>query len=197
MKKSIGPVFLSFCILLALVASGCVPAPTQVSPASPQEATSQPVDSSPTNPNPEQPLSARQYTIPEAEKLAGFDFKEPAYLPSGVSFEYATYEESPSPAVVLHFKIIHEQLGDMGAFFQIMQQPDTEAPIDTTSCGDSIQGCEVLQINTMPVVYTLNTGGTEGLNWHANGISFRLLRTAGEPNKVYRDELVKVVESMK
>ena len=85
----------------------------------------------------------------------------------------------------------------MGPFFQITQEPQTEARPDTTSCGNVTQGCEVLSINDMTVVYRLNPGGTEGLDWYADGFAFHLLRTAGEPDKVYKDELVKVVESMK
>jgi hypothetical protein len=38
-----------------------------------------------------------QYTIAEVEGLAGFDVKEPTYLPEGVSFDHATYQTSPSP----------------------------------------------------------------------------------------------------
>jgi hypothetical protein len=47
------------------------------------------------------------------------------------------------------------------------------------------------------VVYRQSPAGPEGLDWYADGFVFRLLRTAGEPTKIYKDELVKVVESMK
>jgi hypothetical protein len=130
------------------------------------------------------------------EELAGFDVKEPTYLPKGVLFDFVTYRESPSPYVTLHFKIIHEQYGDMGGFFQIMQEPRTEAPAGTVSCGETTDGCEILQISDVRAVYRLNAGGTEGLDWYSDGFAFRLLRTAGEPNKIYKDELVKVVGSM-
>jgi hypothetical protein len=49
----------------------------------------------------------------------------------------------------------------------------------------------------MQVVYHLNPAGPEGLDWYEDGFAFRLLRTAGEPNKVYKEELVHVVASMK
>jgi len=196
MEKSVQPVFLAFCILMTLLASGCSPASSPVVPASPQTATPPPAEPPQSNVPTEQLITEKRYTIPEAEKLAGFSVMQPAYLPAGVSLDFATFDESPSPAVVLHFKLVHEQYGDMGAFFQIRQQSEAEAPPDTTSCGEMKEGCGVLQINNMPVVYILNTGGTEGLSWYGSGFSYWLLRTAGEPNKIYKDELVKVVESM-
>jgi len=42
----------------------------------------------------------------------------------------------------------------------------------------------------------LDLNGLNGLDWFNDGVAFRLLRTAGEPNKVYKDELMKVVDSM-
>jgi hypothetical protein len=39
-------------------------------------------------------------------------------------------------------------------------------------------------------LYYLDWGG-------ADGFAFRILRTAGEPNKIYKDELLKVIGSMK
>jgi len=84
----------------------------------------------------------------------------------------------------------------MGLFFHINQESQPEAPADVTACGENVTGCEVLQIGGVPVVYHLYDGGTEGLDWYADGFVFRLLRTAGEPGKIYKDELVKVVESM-
>jgi hypothetical protein len=196
MKRSTHSVFLSLCILMVLLSTGCASASTPAAPVSDQEATQPSVDASQANPDPEQPQTPKQYTIQEVEKLTGFTVKEPTYLPAGVSFEYATYEEVPAPSVVLYFKIIHEQFGDMGTFFQIRQEQNTSAPADTASCTGYTEGCEVLQLNNVPVVYNSYAGGTEGLSWFSDGISYRLLRTAGEPNKVYQDELVKVVESM-
>jgi hypothetical protein len=146
---------------------------------------------------PAQQINNDPQKVAEVEKLAGFDVREPAYLPNGVSFDFATYQASPTPAATLHFKIVHEIYGDMGSFFQILQESQTVAPPDTTSCGVAVEGCEILSIGDMQVVYRLNTGGTEGLNWYTDGFAFRLLRTAGEPNKVYKDELVRVVASMK
>jgi hypothetical protein len=195
MKNSIHPALLVFSISIALLINGCAPAstpssvePLQIKP-SPQPANTLEAD---------MPIPTDvPHTISEIEELAGFDVKEPAYFPAGVSFDFASYQKTPSPNVVLHFKLIHETYGDMGAFFQIMQEPQAEAPPDTVSCGEILEGCEVLQIGSIPVVYHLNPAGTEGLDWYADGFSFRLLRTAGEPNKIYKDELIKVVGSMK
>ena len=194
MKNPIQSVFLVFSLAVVLLMNACSPAPVSV-----------PVEPFPTNTvsQPANTLEADMplptdapHTIAEVEELAGFDVKQPTYSPTGVSFDFATYQKMPSPNVVLHFKIIHETYGDLGAFFQIMQEPQTEAPADTVSCGEPREGCEVLQIGNTPVVYRLHPGGTEGLDWYADGFSFRLLRTAGEPNKIYKDELIKVVESM-
>lgn len=141
-------------------------------------------------------------TVPEVEKLAGFDVKEPSYLPDGVSLDFATYQKMPSPNVTLHFKIVHEKYGDMGPFFQIVQEPQPQAPPKAVSCGEAATGCEAMQFNNLPVVYRLNSSGndgpsTEGLNWYQDGMAFWLLRTAGEPNKIYKEELLKVVGSLK
>ena len=73
------------------------------------------------------------YTIAEVEELAGFDIKEPTYLPMGVSFDYATYQKSPYPNTTLHFKLVHETYGEMGAFFQIVQAPQAEASPNPTA----------------------------------------------------------------
>ena len=182
MKKTIQ----SFLLLFILSIGACAPAPTplatmqvatEVAPVSTMEPT----------------IDNTHYTIAEVEKLAGFDVREPAYLSAGVSFEYATFQ---APYVILHFKLVHETYGDMGAFFQIMQEMQPEAPPDVVACGEGAQGCEVLQIHDTPVVYHLNPAGPEGLDWHKDGMTYRLLRMAGEPNKVYKEELIKVVESM-
>lgn len=117
------------------------------------------------------------------------------YLPTGASFDYATYQESPSPHVTLHFKFIHETHGDMGAFFQIVQEPQASTLQNPAACGVSGNECEILQIGDIVVNYRL-TNPTESLLWDINGFSFQLLRTAGEPNKIYKDELLKIVESM-
>jgi len=52
------------------------------------------------------------------------------------------------------------------------------------------KSCE--KIGDMVVKYRLSTP-TESLIWDVDGFSFQLLRTAGEPNKIYKDELLKVV----
>ncbi|HEX2996598.1 MAG TPA: DUF4367 domain-containing protein [Anaerolineales bacterium] len=140
-------------------------------------------------------------TIVEVEELAGFDVREPTYLPKGVSFEYATYEQPGFPGVNLQYKFTHEQYGDMGHFFLISQQQKSEAPPDAVSCGESTEGCEIIQIGDMTVVYNEykqpeGHAATEGFAWYTDGVFFRLHRMAGEPNKVYKEELLKVVKSM-
>ena len=56
---------------------------------------------------------------------------------------------------------------------------------------------EMTMVDTVTLCLPLyNAGGTEELDWYADGFVFRLLRTAGEPEKIYKVELVKVVESM-
>jgi len=167
--------------------NGCTPASTSVS--------AEPLPANTLEANMPLPTDV-PLTIAEAEELAGFDVKEPTYLPAGVSLDYATYQKSPYPNVTLHFKIIHETYGDMGAFFQIVQEPQAEAMPNPTACGVSGNDCEILQIGEMVVKYRLTTP-TESLIWDVDGFSFQLLRTAGEPNKIYKDELRKVVGSMK
>lgn len=176
MKKERGIVLVSLCILLLSVLVSCAPAATAEISTPPQETIIT--------------------SIADAEKLAGFDVKEPTYLPKGVSLASASYQSTPNPIVILQFKLNHETYGEMGNFFQVVQELQGEPPADVLSCGENPDGCEILQINNVPVVYRQNQGGTEGLDWYADGFVFRLLRTAGEPNKVYKDELIKVVESM-
>ncbi len=135
------------------------------------------------------------HTIPEVEKMAGFDVKEPTYLPTGVSFDHAMYQNSPYPRVILYFKLVHQTYGDMGVFFQIVQEPQAEISPNPTACGVTGSDCEIVQIGDVFVKYRL-TSPTESLMWEMNGFSYSLLRTAGEPNKIYKDELLKVMESM-
>ena len=54
----------------------------------------------------------------------------------------------------------------------------------------------IVQIGGMAVKYQLSTP-TDSLMWDADGFSFQLLRTAGEPDKIYEEELLKVVGSLK
>lgn len=178
MKYSIHTRCLILGITILVLAGGCTPSITEAVHPAQQAAGNTP------------------QTIAEAETLAGFDVKEPAYVPQGVSFVSATYQATPNPNVTLQFRIVHETYGDMGNFFQIRQEVQSEAPPDVLSCGENTEGCEIIQINNMPVVYHQNPSGPEGLDWYADGFVFRLLRTAGEPNKIYKDELIKVVESM-
>jgi DNA-binding CsgD family transcriptional regulator len=135
------------------------------------------------------------YTMSDIEKAAGFDVKEPTYLPTGVSFDHATYQSSPNPRVTLYYKLVHETYGDMGIFFQIVQEPQAEASSNPTDCGVTGSECELIPIGNLFVNYRL-TSPTESFVWDMNGFSFSLLRTAGEPNKIYKDELIKVIDSM-
>ena len=186
-------------VLAGCTGSGSSPAPA--TPVAEQAATAGlPVTDTPAADAPPagDAAPARLATVAEAEQLAGFDLLEPGYLPEGVSFDFAMLESAPGPYVTLQYKIVHPQYGDMGAFFQILQQPQPTAPLDVTTCSGSGDGvCELLQIGGATVIYHRYTAGTEGLDWYANGVVLRLLRTAGEPGKSYKDELVKVVESMK
>ena len=178
--------FLTLSVSMVLFIAGCAPASVEPLPT---DISSQPESTlETTGPFP----TAVPHTIAEVEELAGFDVQEPTYLPTGVSFDYATYQEAPFPNVTLHFRLIHETYGDMGAFFQIMQEPQAEAMPNPAACGASGNDCEVLQIGDVPVNYRL-TSPTESLMWNVNGFSFQMLRTAGEPDKIYRDELLKVV----
>jgi hypothetical protein len=136
--------------------------------------------------------------LAQAEKAAGFELHEPGFLPEGVSLDFVVFQPSPSPSLLLQYKIVHPEYGDRGAFFQILVAPQAAAPADTTGCPTGPDGsCEVLQNGDQVIVYHLYAGGTEGLDWFQDGLAFRLLRTAGEPGKVYKDDLLKVVESMK
>ena len=194
MKK----IFLPFGVSIILLVNACAPASRESNQAN----TPPSVSASESNQPSGSVINNDPHTIAEVEALAGFDVKAPVYLPKGVSFEFATYQKAPDPIVTLYFKIIHEQYGDMGRFFQLMQESQKEAPPDVASCGESVEGCELLKIGDTSVVYrqyASPTGegmGTEGLDWYADGFVFRLLRVAGEPNKIYKEELLKVVSSM-
>jgi hypothetical protein len=194
MKKLTRSEFLALSLCMLLFMNGCTSAAT---PAS-VEPVQTDVPSQPANtPEADMPLPTDgNHTVSEVEKLAGFDVKEPTYLPKGVSFDYGTYQESPHPNVILHFKIVHETYGDMGAFFQIVQEPQAEASPNPAACADSGNDCEIVHIGDLAVEYRLTTP-TESLRWNADDFSFQLLRTAGEPNKIYKDELLKVAGSMK
>ena len=194
MKKIIHSILLILAICLVMVVSACTSAPTPASEVPIQSNTvSQPAEL----PEATQPTSTEAFlTVEDVEKLAGFDVKEPSYLPAGVSFQTSVFQDSPNPVVILQYKLVHEQFGDMGAFFQITQERISEAPAEMISCGEQAEGCEILKIGELSVVYRLNPAGPEGFDWFSDGVAFRLLRTAGEPNKVYKDELVKVADSM-
>lgn len=181
--------FLAFAASTILLLNGCmsVTPPTSIAPT--QADISPPAIA----PDPGTPLPTdTPYTaVAEVEKLAGFDVKEPTYLPIEVSFDFATYQKPPFPNVTQYFKY-----GDRGTIFQIVQEPQEEALPNPDACGANGNECETLQIGNITVKYRLTTP-TESLMWNNDGFSFHLLRTAGEPNKIYKDELLKVVESMK
>lgn len=186
MRKTIPFGSLTFLSILFLLVVGCTgPAATPEA----TQATEMIIDNGP-------------HTLAEVEKMSGLDVSEPSYLPAGVSYDFATYQQTPVPSVTSQFKLVHEQYGDMGQFFQIVQEAQEEIPSSAVSCGKNTQGCEIIQVGGLQVVYRLYSTETaevttEGLDWYKDGFSYRLLRTAGEPNKIYRDELIKVVESMK
>jgi uncharacterized protein DUF4367 len=191
--KSIYWEFLAFTMLIALLLSSCTSASTTMPAELPPAIASAP-PITPAEANAPLPTDV-PYTIAQVEELAGFDVREPAYLPEGVSFDFATFETSPHPNVILHFKFVHETYGDMGAFFQIVQEPQSETLPNPAACKAAANDCETLQVGDVSVNYFL-TSPTESLMWDADGFSFQLLRTAGEPNKIYKDELLKVVGSM-
>jgi len=193
MKKNNLRMIFIFVVLLTMALSACTPVSSQTTEEPTQalilsDSTELPQESLP-------PAENAVLTVSEVEKQAGFDVKEPTYLPSGVSFQTAVFQNSPNPMVILQYKLVHEQFGEMGAFFQITEESLPEAPADVLACVQA-DGCEMLQIGDLSVVYHLNPAGPEGLDWYKDGLVFRLLRTAGEPNKIYKDELVKVIESM-
>ena len=134
------------------------------------------------------------HTIADVEKLTGFDVPFPTYLPQDVAFYFATYQKTPSQIVTLNF--LHQQHADMGSFFRIVQQ--TEDPLFSSSCdASSSNKCETLQIGDKSIVYVLTEDGrTEQLAWQANGFFFSLFRNAGEPGKIYKDELLKIINSL-
>jgi hypothetical protein len=145
---------------------------------------------------PAEPLPVQPLPLTEIEKRIGFDVQEPGYVPEGVYFDSASLEETPHARVTLHFNLKHEQYGDLGPFFMITQEPQADAP-------GSCDGCETLQVGDRTVQYQLNKStenpgaDTEMLVWESDGFVFQLFRNAGEPNKIYKDELLKVAGSMK
>lgn len=150
---------------------------------------------------PEIMVDNKPLTLAEVEKVSGLKVSQPSYLPAGVSFDFATYQQTPFPAVTSQFKLIHEEYGDMGRFLQIIQEAQETAPASALSCGEDTEGCDVIQVAGIPIVYRLHTTETEGvttegLDWYKDGFYYRLLRTAGEPNKTYQAELIKVAASM-
>jgi hypothetical protein len=128
----------------------------------------------------------------DAETLSGFDVQEPAFLPADAAFYYATYEPS-YPGVTLYFLSL--QHPDMGSFFHISQYVEAP-PFFMSSCGELPgSSCEELDTGSLKVVYQY-FNPTEQLDWSAAGFYFSLFRNAGEPGKIYKDELLQVIESM-
>lgn len=199
MKRTCQHVLLGFTIAMMFLASGCTANPASVSPEPAGTNPPLPTEVLGSTSLPET-LPAGPMNLPEIEKVAGFDVQEPAYLPEGVYFDSAIYQEAPHPSVALQFNLVHQQYGDVGRFFLITQEQQDGALSAPDSCGND---CETLQIGDTPVKYRLNKSAdnpgadTEMLTWESAGFSFQLLRTAGEPNKTYKDELLKVVGSMK
>lgn len=183
-------IHLSLLLVLLPWLSACAPA------VPPELTASVPSASSPA-PQDDPPL------IVAAEEQAGFEVQSPAYLPPGVSLDSAALETDSAAGVVLRFKLVHEQFGDMGIFFLVRQQPLDEPPPAVPSCGEQAQGCEILQADGRSFVYRLHPSpagdgaDTESLEWYADGFFFTLQRTAGEPGQVYKDELLKVAGSIK
>lgn len=195
MKKTFHSAFLAFSLSVILLISGCAPALTPVALEASQTNTPPATRPPESSALPEQLSNDDPHTIAEVEELAGFDVREPTYLPQGVFFEFATYQETPYRGVTLYFKFIHEQYGDMGRFFFITQEPEVGANPDPVACGVNNDACETLQIGSLPVKYRGEE--TETLMWQTDGFSFHLHRVAGEPNKIYKDELMKVVGGLK
>jgi len=197
MKRTNQPVFLVFATATMFLASGCASNPSSLPPEPVGTNAPLPAESIGSTAGPET-SPAGPSTLAEIETSAGFDVQEPAYLPEGVYFNSATYQDAPHPSVTSQFNLVHEQYGDVGQFFLITQQPQEGAL--SNPCGND---CETLQVGDTPVNYHLNKSAdnpgadTETLTWESAGFSFQLLRTAGEPNKTYKDELLKVVGSMK
>lgn len=187
MKRSFPSILLVFSLLTIFWINGCAPA----SPMSPPELA---VPA-------EQSVDNAQGTITEVEEFVGFNVLLPTYLPAGASLDFASFEPAPSPATVLHFKFVHERYGDLGPFFEIRQEAQTDASPASLSCGGG-EGCELVPLGEIPVLYHLYASpagegqSTESLEWYADGFAFRLHRMAGEPNKLYKEDLLKVVESM-
>ena len=208
MKRISQPAFLGFMISIILWLGACTANATPVSPE--RFATTIPLPTDMVQPTslpatdilPET-ASAAPPNLLDIEKQVGFDVQEPVYLPEGAYLGSATYQEVPHPGVTLQFNLVHPQYGDVGRFFQITQEPRTGALSYPVACGVDGKDCETLKIGELLVSYRLNRStdnpgaDTELLMWENGGFSFQLLRTAGEPNKIYRDELLKVVGSLK
>ena len=197
MKTTCRQIFFGFMIVMMFLACGCTANPSSVPTELVQTNPPLPTDVVGSTALPEPRPSGRS-TLAEIEKSAGFDVQEPAYLPEGVYFKSATYQQAPHPSVILQFNLVHPEYGDVGQFFVI-----TQGQQDGTLSDPCVNDCETLQIGSTQVNYRLNKSvdnpgsNTEMLTWESAGFSFQLLRTAGEPNKTYKDELLKVVGSMK
>jgi hypothetical protein len=201
MKRMSQLAFLVFMISISLWLGACTANATPVLPE--RLATTLPLPALPATDTLPEKASAAAPDLLDIEKPVGFDVQEPVYLPEGAYLGSATYEEAPHPSVTLQFNLVHPQYGDVGPFFQIVQEPRTGALSYPVACGVDGKDCETLKIGELLVSYRLNKStdnpgaDTELLMWENGGFSFQLLRTAGEPNKTYKDELLKVVGSMK
>lgn len=90
---------------------------------------------------------------------------------------------------------LHDEHPDMGRFFQIIEAKG-KSPFFTESCEGLDNPCETIRVGSTAVVYQ-TLGTNEQLDWESNGIFFSLFRSAGEPGKLYKDDLLKVVEGLK
>jgi hypothetical protein len=207
-KRKHQPAFLVFLISLILWTGGCTSNATPVSSKPPATTIPLPTDTIqrthlPATDTLPETASAASPSLLDVEKQAGFDVLEPADLPEGAYLGSALYQETPHPNVTLQFNLLHPQYGDVGPFFRITQEAQANALPDPNACGADGGDCETLQTGDLLVKYRLNKStdnpgaDTELLMWDSGGFSFQLLRTAGEPNKTYKEELLKVVGSMK
>ncbi len=133
-------------------------------------------------------------SVADVETLTGMDIREPTALPENMAFYYATYEKETDASVILHY--YHEQHPDMGDFFRISMDGDP-FPFALSTCDDSTaEVCEVIPDGTSAIVYQYYNP-TEQLDWEMDGVFYSLFRNAGEPGKIYKEELLGVINSMK
>jgi hypothetical protein len=57
------------------------------------------------------------------------------------------------------------------AFFQIVLEAQEGVPPDVISCGQAVNGCEIISVGDMPVIYRLNPGAQKA--WIGMPMVFR------------------------